>query len=159
MLYYLQSHKTELSMSASAIPNLNTLRRGQRGRGRGRGNAASGADAAGPGRPQAQDEIIQQTDHDAATSRLSAVEAGYLEDPFARLLSADESVARRLPLMNRGRLSVEDNEPNFSPCPLQARTSGLHRLTVSWTRFSLPPAMHASRSSHWEQAVIRDSSA
>ncbi|EXJ90201.1 hypothetical protein A1O1_03300 [Capronia coronata CBS 617.96] len=88
-------------MSASTIPNLNTLRRGQRGRGRGRGNAASNSGDRHT-REKVQDEIIQHTDHDAAASRLSAVEAGYLEDPFARLMNADEPVSRRLPLMNRG---------------------------------------------------------
>ncbi|KIW19471.1 hypothetical protein PV08_00043 [Exophiala spinifera] len=48
------------------------------------------------------DAIVQNTDHDAATSRLSAVDAGYLEDPFAHLIGPSEGVSRRLPLMNRG---------------------------------------------------------
>ena len=48
-----------------------------------------------------KDEVIQKTDNDAATSRLSAVETGYLDDPFARLLTPGQH-ARRLPLMNRG---------------------------------------------------------
>lgn len=80
-------------MSASTIPNLNTLRRG---RGRGRGGIV-GSDR------KSKDEIVQATDSDAAGSRLSAVDAGYLEDPFAKLLTPSE-VQRRLPLMNRGIL-------------------------------------------------------
>src|SRR5882757_9258645 len=96
-------------MSGSSIPNLNTLRReGQRGRGRGRGTSSL---QAGPGRdpPQVnQDENVQNTDNDAATSRQSAVDAGYLEDPFSALLICGGPVARRLPLMNRGRLAVQN---------------------------------------------------
>lgn len=90
-------------MSHTTIPNLNTLRRGQRGRGRGRGHPAAHSGGEGHSGRQRQDDIVQSTDNDAATSRLSAVEAGYLEDPFARLLHSDEQVPRRLPLMNRGR--------------------------------------------------------
>lgn len=48
-----------------------------------------------------KDRVVQQTDQDASQSRLSAVEAGYLEDPFARLFVAGE-VQRRYPLINRG---------------------------------------------------------
>ena len=91
-------------MSAPQIPHLNTLRRGGL---RGRGKAAG---AQNDGRPDQQrrqhrDEIIRNTDNDAATSRVSAVVAGYLDDPFAMLLSADDHAPapRRLPLMNRGR--------------------------------------------------------
>jgi len=50
------------------------------------------------------DQVVRNTDNDAATSRLSAVDAGYLEDPFARLLTSGEGVNRRLPLMNRGKV-------------------------------------------------------
>jgi len=88
-------------MSAPQIPNLSSLRRGGlRGRGRGRGGLSSDA---GRGRQStSKDEVIQRTDQDAATSRLSAVEAGYLDDPFAKLLAPGSGVSRRLPLMNRG---------------------------------------------------------
>ena len=77
----------------SQIPNLASFRKEGRGRGRG---AALGP----PGR-KSRDEIIRATDYDAASSRLSAVEAGYLDDPFAAKL-VDGDVQRRLPLMNRG---------------------------------------------------------
>lgn len=87
-------------MSVPQIPNLNSLRRGGlRGRGRGSGEHAHG----GARRPPVDhDQIVRNTDNDATTSRLSAVEAGYLQDPFARLLTMGEGVQRRLPLMNRG---------------------------------------------------------
>ncbi|RPA92447.1 leucine carboxyl methyltransferase [Choiromyces venosus 120613-1] len=48
-----------------------------------------------------KDRVVQQTDQDASQSRLSAVDTGYLEDPFARLFVAGE-VQRRYPLINRG---------------------------------------------------------
>jgi [phosphatase 2A protein]-leucine-carboxy methyltransferase len=90
-------------MSAPAIPNLNTLRRGGlRGRGRGRGAASVGGAPLTSSKIIQHDAIVQNTDNDAATSRLSAVDAGYLEDPYARLMTSGDDVARRLPLMNRG---------------------------------------------------------
>lgn len=54
------------------------------------------------------DQVVRNTDNDAATSRLSAVDAGYLEDPFARLLTPGDGVHRRLPLMNRGKAWAMD---------------------------------------------------
>ena len=51
----------------------------------------------------AKDRIVQGTDNDASISRLSAVELGYLDDPFARVLTASNaSLTRRLPIINRG---------------------------------------------------------
>lgn len=50
-----------------------------------------------------KDRIVQQTDVDALLSRCSAVEAGYLNDPFALLfVEKEENKARRYPLINRG---------------------------------------------------------
>jgi [phosphatase 2A protein]-leucine-carboxy methyltransferase len=93
---------TVLEMSASHIPNLSTLRRGgPRSRGRGHGGSTVPLNDTTPQSIPAQDSVIQSTDNDAATSRLSAVATGYLEDPFARLLTPGQH-ARRLPLMNRG---------------------------------------------------------
>ena len=98
-------------MSAPQIPNLNTLRRGAgRGRGRGRGAIVGASEESHGNHPNAKDKIIQNTDNDAATSRLSAVEAGYLIDPFAKLFTQGDEVVRRLPLMNRG-LSVSKMIP------------------------------------------------
>lgn len=95
-------------MSGQQIPNLATFRRGGlRGRGRGP-NAVDGAtEGLGGGRRNVDhDQIVQSTDNDAATSRLSAVAAGYLQDVFARLLTPSDGAARRLPLMNRGEPTV-----------------------------------------------------
>ena len=91
-------------MSASSIPNLSTLRRGgPRGSGRGGGDNTTFSSS----RPTtSKDDIIRNTDNDAATSRLSAVEAGYLKDDFARSFHVDGEFPRRLPLMNRGRTTV-----------------------------------------------------
>lgn len=89
-------------MSAAQIPNLNTLRRGG-GRGRGRGGSDAGEATANHELSQAdKDKIIQSTDLDAATARLSAVECGYLDDPFAKHVLPGGHTERRLPLMNRG---------------------------------------------------------
>ena len=51
------------------------------------------------------DQIVQQTDNDASISRVSAVEAGYLDDPFAKDLAPPTppgSSHRRFPIINRG---------------------------------------------------------
>ncbi|KAJ5738748.1 hypothetical protein N7493_001903 [Penicillium malachiteum] len=85
-------------MAAPHIPNLNTLRRG---RGRGRGGLR-GVDASHGTRTTAKDLVVQGTDNDASVSRLSAVELGYLGDPFAKALTAPENATRRLPIINRG---------------------------------------------------------
>ncbi|KAF2755783.1 leucine carboxyl methyltransferase 1 [Pseudovirgaria hyperparasitica] len=89
---------------AAQIPDLRSLL-SSRGRGglRARGRARRGS----PERfqhentPQVKDTIVQRTDHDAAASRMSAVELGYLEDPYARLF-ATAPTPRRFPIMNRG---------------------------------------------------------
>lgn len=47
---------------------------------------------------------MRSTDQDAAGSRVSCVELGYLRDPYATLLATQPST-RRLPLLNRGRPS------------------------------------------------------
>ena len=90
-------------MSVPQIPNLNTRRRGggRRG-GRGRGIAPGGTESSRDANSFARDMIIQGTDNDAATSRSSAVEAGYLDDPYAKLIVPSGTVDKRLPLMNRG---------------------------------------------------------
>ncbi|KAK4237759.1 S-adenosyl-L-methionine-dependent methyltransferase, partial [Achaetomium macrosporum] len=89
-------------MSTPAIPNLLSLRSGAGGRGRGRGRGGPGRSGISTSRPgPSQDATIQGTDTDAAVSRLSAVELGYLPDPFARLFVQGPST-RRLPIINRG---------------------------------------------------------
>ncbi|RJE19418.1 hypothetical protein PHISCL_08238, partial [Aspergillus sclerotialis] len=89
-------------MSAPQIPNLNTLRRGGgRGRLRGRGGASAGSDGHGS-LNSGKDRVVQGTDNDASVSRLSAVNLGYLDDPFARALTPLGLETRRLPIINRG---------------------------------------------------------
>ncbi|KAK1988555.1 leucine carboxyl methyltransferase [Colletotrichum cereale] len=87
-------------MSGNSIPNLLSLRgarggRGGRGRGRGPGGPSSGP---------THDQTIQGTDDDAAGSRLSAVNAGYLADPYAQFFVDNLAgpAPRRLPIINRG---------------------------------------------------------
>lgn len=46
---------------------------------------------------------MQGTDNDANVSRLSAVELGYLDDPYAAALTHPGTVTRRLPIINRGK--------------------------------------------------------
>ncbi|KAF1836346.1 leucine carboxyl methyltransferase [Decorospora gaudefroyi] len=88
--------------SSNDIPNLKTLLghgrgTGLRGRGRGRGGLG------GPSEERAQllDNAVKGTDQDAAGSRLSCVELGYLDDPYAKLLTTQQAT-RKLPLLNRG---------------------------------------------------------
>ncbi|KZF25168.1 leucine carboxyl methyltransferase 1 [Xylona heveae TC161] len=85
-------------MSASQIPNLNTLR-GPRLRGRGRGGGRGVP--TGSSDQHSGDQVVQHTDQDATVSRLSAVELGYISDPFVKLFVA-EGAQRRFPIINRG---------------------------------------------------------
>ncbi|KOC11766.1 Leucine carboxyl methyltransferase superfamily [Aspergillus flavus AF70] len=92
-------------MSASQIPNLNTLRRGGgRGRFRGRGGADGSLSGGGhgPRGTTSKDRVVQGTDNDASVSRLSAVALGYLHDPFAKTVLGSGFETRRLPIINRG---------------------------------------------------------
>lgn len=86
-------------MAAPQIPNLNSLRTG---RSRGRGSGRTGEDAP-RNRPSGKDRVVQGTDNDANVSRLSAVELGYLDDPYAAALTHPGTVTRRLPIINRGK--------------------------------------------------------
>ena len=85
-------------MSASQIPNLRTLHSARGGRLQRRGQHA------GTEERVTKDKIIQGTDQDASVSRLSAVEVGYLPDPFAKAFVPSESDrwVRRFPIINRG---------------------------------------------------------
>jgi [phosphatase 2A protein]-leucine-carboxy methyltransferase len=92
-------------MSAASIPNL-LISRGSRGSDRGRGRLRGRGGGAPAERFQAEGEniIVQGTDTDAAVSRLSAVELGYLQDPFAKFFVTQETPGyqKRLPIINRG---------------------------------------------------------
>jgi [phosphatase 2A protein]-leucine-carboxy methyltransferase len=90
-------------MAAQEIPNLKTLlssRRGgaSRGRARGRGFPGSSHESS----EIVRDHAVRGTDQDAAGSRVSCVELGYLHDPYAKLF-ATQATTRRLPLLNRGK--------------------------------------------------------
>ena len=91
-------------MSAPHIPNLNSLRSSNglgRGSGSLRGNFRNPTSLSAEDERLAKDKIVQHTDQDASVSRLSAVEVGYLEDPFAKLfVPAGEQ--KRFPIINRG---------------------------------------------------------
>ncbi|KAI0393475.1 leucine carboxyl methyltransferase [Xylariaceae sp. FL0594] len=95
-------------MSAPSIPNLLTLRAarggpGSRGRARGRGGAAAAPPASSS---TSHEATVQGTDNDAAVSRMSAVDLGYLHDQYARYFiqgaGIDSGAVRRLPIINRG---------------------------------------------------------
>lgn len=101
-------------MSFVAIPNLLSLRNtrtrargGFRGRERGdNGEAYSQVIDDDPEIVKAQkDLIVQQTDQDANLSRMSAVDAGYLTDPFAKEF-ATPGGQKRYPIINRGVLQL-----------------------------------------------------
>ena len=88
-------------MAAPQIPNLNTLRN-TRGTGRGRGGRGDGLHRSeNENEKDNKDKIVQQTDQDASVSRLSAVDVGYLDDPFAKYFVPAQGL-RRMPIINRG---------------------------------------------------------
>ncbi len=90
-------------MAALHIPNLNSLRNA-RGIGRGRGRPGPGGSNTTGSEEEdksTKDKVVQQTDQDASVSRLSAVEVGYLDDPFAKYFVSGEG-QRRFPIINRG---------------------------------------------------------
>ncbi|ETS82364.1 hypothetical protein PFICI_04240 [Pestalotiopsis fici W106-1] len=91
-------------MSAPQIPNLLSLRgRGGGLRGRGAGGRSRGGGFVSPATSHSHDATIQGTDTDASVSRLSAVELGYLQDPFAQyFVQQSGPPVRRLPIINRG---------------------------------------------------------
>lgn len=88
--------------SSNEIPNLKTFLNNRRGTGLGgRGRGRGGFGSSDEGRAQRQDDAVKGTDQDAAGSRVSCVELGYLHDPYAQLF-ATRPATRRLPLLNRG---------------------------------------------------------
>ena len=98
---------TELRHNMASIPNLNTLKRGRGGsRVRRGGRGTVDDDGAGPSESNVEatrDKIIQQTDCDASSSRMSAVALGYLDDPFAEcFFPPGDDVPKSYPIINRG---------------------------------------------------------
>jgi len=74
-------------MAAPQIPNLLLSRVGASGRVRGQGRDTNHdkfqADETTEQTKAREDRVVQLTDQDANLSRLSAVDTGYLVDPFA----------------------------------------------------------------------------
>lgn len=101
-------------MAAPTIPNLLTLRKKNAGATGGAVRARSQALRDPMAEPEVSaapdveinraqnDAIVQSTDTDANISRLSAVQAGYLSDPFAQDFAPPGEIARRFPIINRG---------------------------------------------------------
>ncbi|KAF1942477.1 leucine carboxyl methyltransferase [Clathrospora elynae] len=98
-----RAHLKQESMATSnEIPNLKALlgqRRGGASGGRGRGGIGLGSSS--EERAQVLDNAVKGTDQDAAGSRASCVEVGYLHDPYAKLFTTQQTT-RKLPLLNRG---------------------------------------------------------
>ena len=93
-------------MSTPQLPNLLDSLGPGRGRGRRRGRGRGGLGENHEDNQQKKDRIVQKTDEDASVSRMSAVEMGYLDDPFARAFIYDPPITRRYPIINRGRGSA-----------------------------------------------------
>ena len=108
----------------ASIPNLNTFRTGRGGPRRRRGgrNVPGKDDEPGEGEPQtAWDKVIQHTDHDASSSRMSAIAIGYLDDPLARaFFPSGEAVPKRYPIINRGTYVRTKSIDQLITCFLQA---------------------------------------
>jgi hypothetical protein len=123
--------------SNNEIPDLRTLlgnRRGGglRGRGRGRGGFGNSSEE----NEQIRDDAVKGTDQDAAGSRVSCVELGYLHDPYAKLF-ATQSATRRLPLLNRGMRPLHSTQVFPTKLP-QVHMFALQQST-SWSRSSSSP--------------------
>ena len=88
--------------SSNDIPNLRTLLGPRRGTAFGRGRGRDGNGSSAEDEEQLRDDAVRGTDQDAAGSRVSCVELGYLHDPYAKLFAAHPATIR-LPLLNRGR--------------------------------------------------------
>lgn len=101
--------------NARAIPNLLTSSRFSRpSRGRGRGGHASSNDSHSISKATNSDTTIRATDDDAAGSRLSAVDAGYLVDEFAEVFwdgaegaGGSEGIAKGVGASEQGRPRAE----------------------------------------------------
>lgn len=101
-----EHQQSQRMASNSQIPNLKTLLGNPRGGGlRGRGRGRRGIGGSSEETQQIRDNAVKATDQDAAGSRASCVELGYLHDPYAKLF-ATQLTTRRLPLLNRGRTLI-----------------------------------------------------
>ena len=98
------TNQTQTNMAS--IPNLNTLRTGRPGpiRRRGGRGASNYDDTLDEDAVEgARDKIIQETNQDASSSRMSAIALGYFDDLFARALyPSGAEIPKRYPIINRG---------------------------------------------------------
>ncbi|CZT14563.1 related to Leucine carboxyl methyltransferase 1 [Ramularia collo-cygni] len=89
----------------ASIPPLSSFRSARRGprlRG-GRSAPRSGEILSEEELEKSRDTIIQQTDNDATSSRMSAVALGYLDDQYAKaFFPQGQEVPKRYPIINRG---------------------------------------------------------
>lgn len=89
----------------ASIPPLSTFRSARRGprlRG-GRSNTGNGEILSEEDLEKSRDRVIQQTDNDATSSRMSAVSLGYLNDQYAKaFFPQGQEVPKRYPIINRG---------------------------------------------------------
>lgn len=116
--------------SSNEIPNLKTLLGNRRGGGlRGRGRGGGGIASSSEENEQVRDNAVKATDQDAAGSRVSCVELGYLHDPYAKLF-ATQSATRRLPLLNRGTTWSDSSpyEQTLNDAGTYVRTSAIDQL-------------------------------
>lgn len=75
-----------------------------------------------PSRAQAGDAPIRSTDNDAAVARLSAVQKGYLTDPYVKfLVPRSHLISPRPPLINIGTY---------------VRSAGIDALVDQWLELS-----------------------
>ncbi|KAF2455360.1 S-adenosyl-L-methionine-dependent methyltransferase [Lineolata rhizophorae] len=136
-------------MAAPQIPHLLSLRGGHgRGRGRGRGGHRFGHHESEEDAAAAKDHVVQATDGDASGSRLSAVELGYMDDPFARAFHYEQDSPRRYPIINRGTY---------------VRTAALdHLVTRFLSAFPSQPkqiiSLGAGSDTRWFRLVLADPS-
>lgn len=139
-------------MAAPQIPNLKSLRNA-RGTSRGTGRGGLGSALSIEEERVSNDRIVQQTDQDASVSRLSAVEVGYLDDPFAKYFVPDGKGQRRFPIINRGNdISLcEIDQMLIIP---KVHMSGPKPLTNLWKASSTTIPPKRSRSSPWARETI-----
>lgn len=142
-------------MAAPQIPNLLSLRGAPRSRGRGRGRGFGTSSQSDADTQARKDKLLQATDSDASGSRMSAVNKGYLRDPYAKELALDD-VPRRFPIINRGMYLL-----SLSLRKTYWLTHQAHMYAQPpWTSLSKTSSSQTShtpvRSYPWEQGQTQD---
>jgi [phosphatase 2A protein]-leucine-carboxy methyltransferase len=117
--------------SSNDIPNLKTLLGTRRGTGFGRGRGRGGIGSSAEEKEQLRDDAVRGTDQDAAGSRVSCVELGYLYDPYAKLFATHPATIR-LPLLNRGRIYALLKTQLLMRAGSYVRTAAIDRLVTQF---------------------------